>query len=55
MISSSGIPALVFIIPMMLASIIISATLSDDLQNLIRFDPNASREIAIDETGERGG
>ena len=55
MISSSGIPALVFIIPMMLASIIISATLSDDLENLIRFDPNASREIAIDETGERGG
>jgi hypothetical protein len=45
MISSSGIPALVFIIPIMVGSVLISAAVSDEVEELLQFEPGAnSRE-----------
>eukprot|EP00980_Cylindrotheca_fusiformis_P018189 scaffold5887_cov122-Cylindrotheca_fusiformis.AAC.18 len=39
-ISSSGIPALVFIVPIMLGSVLISATVSGELEELLQFEPS---------------
>lgn len=42
MISSSGIPALVFIVPSMVGSVLISAAVSGEVEELLKFEPSAS-------------
>jgi hypothetical protein len=42
MISSSGIPALVFIVPSMVGSVVIYAALSGEVKELLQFEPSAS-------------
>jgi hypothetical protein len=39
-LSTSGLPALVFIIPSMLGSVIIASALTGELRELFEFDPN---------------
>jgi len=43
MISSSGIPALVFIIPIMLVSVLIASAINGELEILVQFDPRQLR------------